>query len=222
MGTILAKDVVADVAGILQDNNAASRRWPDSDLLTYLNDGQREIAIWVPSISTEIASFKLATGTKQAVPANAISIQRFVRNMGTDGATPGKAVVACAQDDMDRSDPDWHTATADAVVQNVMYDPRLDQLNFYVSPPQPGANQGYLEVVKAVAPADATINGVNGGNADSVITLDDIYVWALKAYMQYRAFLKDGENSNPITAQLSYASFLHAIGVQPQQPQQQG
>jgi hypothetical protein len=103
-----------------------------------------------------------------------------------------------------------------------MYDPRISMSTFYVSPPQPGANQGYLEVIKSVSPADATINGVNGGNADSAITLDDIYAWALKAYMQYRAFIKDGETRDLASAQVNYGSFLHAIGVQPQQPQQQG
>jgi hypothetical protein len=128
----------------------------------------------------------------------------------------------CDMSDLDKADPDWHTATASATVDNVMYEPKEDQLHFYVSPPQPGANQGYLELVKAVSPAEATINGVNGGGADSAITLDDIYAWALKAYMQYRAFIKDGENRDLASAQVNYMSFLHAIGVQPPQPQQQG
>lgn len=218
MSTILAKDVVAAVTFLLQDNNSASRRWSDAELLGYLNDGQREAAIWIPSLSTEVEAVKLATGTLQDIPDNAISVIRFTRNMGTNGTTVGKAVTACDQVDMDNSDPDWHTATASAVVQNVMYDPRSDQRHFYVSPPQPGASQGYLEMVKAIAPADATINGVSGGGSDSVISLDDVYKFAIEAYMVYRAKSKDADYArDPAAAAMNYQAFLHALGVNPQQ-----
>lgn len=221
MGTILAKDVVAEVASILQDNNAASRRWPDGELLKYLNDGQREMAVWKPSLSTQITPIQLVAGTKQDVPEGVLEILRFTRNMGVDGATPGSVVTMCSMDDMDHADPDWHTATADAVVVNVMYDTEEDQLHFYVSPPQPAVSPSKLEAVQAISPAEATINGVNGGVADSAITMDDIYKFALEAYMLYRAYSKERDYArDPVTAGINYQAFLHAIGVQPPQPQQ--
>jgi hypothetical protein len=46
------------VADILQD--AGNVRWSSAELLRYLNDGRRELAIYRPDIYSETASLTLA------------------------------------------------------------------------------------------------------------------------------------------------------------------
>ena len=85
---------------------------------------------------------------------------------------------------LDAQVPNWHIATAAAEAKHYVYS-LLDPKNFYVYPPQPAANQGYVEMVYGAAPADATLNGP--------ITLDDIYQNVLVDYILYRAYSKDTE-----------------------------
>lgn len=182
MSTITAQSVVDKVQVILQDTTGV--RWPDSELLDWLNDGQREIVLYKPNAFIKNLAVRMAVGTKQSLPADGVQLIDVVRNMGTNGTTPGRAVRITMREVLDSQLPDWHSETPSSVVKHYVYS-LLDLKNFYVYPPQPAAGQGYLEIVYGASPTDTTLAGT--------ITLDDIYQNVLVDYILYRAYSKDTE-----------------------------
>lgn len=182
MSTITAQSVVDKVQVILQDTTGV--RWPDSELLDWLNDGQREIVLYKPNAFIKNLAVRMAVGTKQSLPADGVQLIDVVRNMGTNGTTPGRAVRITMREVLDSQLPDWHSETPSSVVKHYVYS-LLDPKNFYVYPPQPAAGQGYLEIVYGASPTDTTLAGT--------ITLDDIYQNVLVDYILYRAYSKDTE-----------------------------
>jgi len=193
MATITVASILTKVSTILQD--PTNIRWPTDELILWLNDGQREVALYKPNAFVVNAAVICATGTKQTLPAVAISLIDVVRNMGTNGTTPGNAIRAVSREILDSQVPNWHSSTPSAVTKHFVYSP-LDSKTFYVYPPQPSSSQGYVELVYLAAPTDA----VSGGT----ITIDDIYVTGLINYTLYRAYSKDAEYANNTALAASY------------------
>lgn len=195
MATITVSSVLARCAVLLQD--PTNIRWPQAELLDWLNDGQREIALYKPNAFVKNQSVLLTAGTKQSLPADGVSLVDVVRNMGANGTTPGSAVRAVAREILDSQTPDWHAAGQVASVKHFVYSV-LDPKNFYVYPPSDGT--GRVEIIYVAAPADAALVGT--------ITLDDIFVTALVNYIMYRAYSKDAEfAANATAAQAYYQAF---------------
>lgn len=183
MGTITAKSIIEKAQIVLQDTTGV--RWPaETELLGWLNDGQREVVIYKPNACTRNKAVQLVAGTKQTLPEDGIMLIDVVRNMGTDGATPGRSVRIVMREILDAQMPDWHASAASQTVKHYMF-AGLDPRTFYVYPPQPGAQTGYVELVYAASPTDATFDGA--------IALDDIYQNILVDYILYRAYSKDTE-----------------------------
>lgn len=183
MGTILSTVVIEKVQIILQDTTGI--RWPsETELLGWLNDGQREVLILKPNAYVVNGVRKLDAGTKQTLPANAIQLMDVPRNMGNGGTAPGRAVRIASREILDAQSPNWHAAPANKEVRHYTYTP-LDPKHYYVYPPQPAADQGYVEEIYSAVPPAATIQGA--------ITLDDIYQNVLVDYILYRAYSKDAE-----------------------------
>lgn len=201
MPVITTASMLARASVILQD--PTNIRWPQAELLDWLNDGQREVALYKPNVFVKNATQLLVTGTKQSLPADGVSLVDVVRNMGTNGTTPGGAIRAVSREILDAQVSNWHSSTASATVKHFVYTP-LDPKNYYVYPPQPTTNQGYVEVIYVAAPTDATLV--------STITIDDIYMTALLNYILFRAYTKDAEYAN--NAQLAaqyYTAFQGAL-----------
>lgn len=182
MATVTVSSVISKVQTILQDTTGI--RWPDTELLGWLNDGQREIVLYKPNAFVKNTSIKLIAGTKQTLPADGVQLIDVVRNMGTSGSTPGRAIRITMREILDSQVPNWHADSSSEVVKHYMYS-ALDPKTFYVYPPQPTATQGYAELIYGAAPTDAVLGGV--------ITLDDIYQTILLDYSLYRAYSKDTE-----------------------------
>jgi hypothetical protein len=193
MATITVASILTKVSTILQD--PTNIRWPTDELILWLNDGQREVALYKPNAFVINAAVICITGTKQTLPAAALSLIDVVRNMGTNGTTPGNAIRAVSREILDSQVPNWHSSTASAVTKHFVYS-ALDSKTFYVYPPQPASSQGYLELVYIAAPTDAT--------SGSTITIDDIYVTGLINYILYRAYSKDAEYANNTALANSY------------------
>lgn len=195
MATITVSSVLARCAVLLQD--PTNIRWPQAELLDWLNDGQREIALYKPNAFVKNQSKQLSAGTKQSLPADGVSLLDVVRNMGANGTTPGNAIRAVAREILDSQTPGWHASAAAAAAKHFVYSV-LDPKNFYVYPPNDGTGQ--VEIIYVAAPADATLQ--------STITLDDIFVTALVNYVMYRAYSKDAEfAANATAAQAYYQAF---------------
>jgi hypothetical protein len=201
MATITVTTLLTNAAIILSDTTYI--RWTQNELLAWLNDGQREIALFKPNAFTKNVAVVLVAGTKQSLPSDAISLVDIVRNMGTSGSTPGRAIRTVSREILDAQTPYWHSAAASTEVKQFSYTP-LDLKRFYVTPPQPTASQGYVEMVYLAYPTDAT--------SGSTITLDDIYVTALLNYILYRAYGKDSEYAaNTALAGSYYQQFMAII-----------
>lgn len=213
MSTILAKTVVARAAKTLQDETHV--QWLEGELLDYLNDGQRHIVMVKRDAYTKNEAVQLITGTKQQIPAAGVSLVRVVRNMGTNGTTPGRVITKADMHVLDATNRNWHTDTANASSDHWLQDPE-DQRFFYVYPQQPNANQGYVEMIYSAAPADATINGVNGGGSDSAITLDDIYFDPLYFYILAKAYSKQSQTYNGEKSANYYGMMLQSLGLKGQ------
>lgn len=202
MATVTTSSVIIKVQTILQDTTGI--RWPNEELIGWLNDGQREIVLYKPNAFVKNVSIRCVSGTKQSLPGDGIQLVDVVRNMGTDGNTPGRAIRITMREVLDSQLPNWHAETPSAVVKHYMYS-MLDPRNYYVYPPQPNSGQGYVELVYGASPTDATLN--------STITLDDIYMTVLIDYMLYRAYSKDTEyaadQNRAATHQNAYISALN-------------
>ena len=185
MGTVLASKIAADAAKLLFDTGYD--RHLEADHLGYINAGQRRAAALKPDISISNVAVKLVEGTKQTVSSTAVTFIKLIRNMGLDGTTPGEAIYPISMDILNVQAPDWHTATASATVELYMFDPK-DPGHFYISPPQPAANQGYVESVEPIIPSNIAAIG-------NAITLDDIYEIALFHYDLFVAFSIDAKQS---------------------------
>jgi hypothetical protein len=201
MGTILASAIVDKAERILLDETNV--RWTAQELLGYLNDGQRLVVLHKPDAHVKNEAVKLAAGTKQAIPAGGIKLIRVVRNMGTvDGTTPGKAVRWADMAMLDVNRPDWHADSASAVVDHFLFDP-LDHKNFYVTPPQPTSDQGYVELIYSAAPADVELG--------AAIALDDVYKDPLFFATMWLAHSKETSEANSSRASAYYELFIQSI-----------
>lgn len=207
MAVLKAKDIVNKALVTLQDDGT---HWPLSELLGWLNDGQREIVKYRPDASVIHRNVVLVAGTLQAIPATDLRLIRFVRNMGVGGAAPGRSIRFMKRDELDIQNPNWHFDPASAAVTRGIFD-RDDPKVFYVYPPQPAAGQGTIEIITSTPPTDCTINGVNGANVDSVISIDDIYANDLYNYIMAQALTKEAEYANPQAGAGYRQVFLQSV-----------
>jgi hypothetical protein len=200
MGAILASSLISTARKALLDTDGV--RWGTSDLLGYLNDGQREVLILKPDAYTITTSILLSAGTKQDVPANCVQLHKLVRNMGLDGNTPGNSITIVDMQHLDKVKPSWHSVTASPTVIHYMFDVKNPK-TFWTYPKNTGT--GYVEAILAAVPPDVP-------SSTSAITLDDIYSNALVNYMLHKAYAMDADfAANEKLAVLYYQNFANAL-----------
>lgn len=205
MGTLTGQDIT-DRAWAL--NNDTGVRWVSALCLAAINDGQREVVMYLPSAFTKSATPTLIAGTRQTLSglsiADGVQVLDVPRNYV--GANPGQAITQRTRAWIDETRPGWHNETASATVRHFFTDER-DPKSFYVWPP---SNGGKIELVYAAVPPEL-------GALATVISLDDVYANALMYYLMFRMATvnKTGQQS-PAAAQNWYALFLQALGVKDQ------
>jgi hypothetical protein len=200
MGTVTAKTII-DKATI-QLIDLTNIRWTRAELLSWLNDGMRQIVLIQPSASSTTSVIKLDAGTRQYIPDDGWLLLAIYRNMGTTGTTPGRAIRIISREILDGFNPDWNTDTAKAEVRNYIYT-NQDQLAFYVYPPNTGTQ--YIEINYSAQPTDLT-------SESQVIPIFDVFQSALVDYILYRACSKDAEYAPGIALAQQYsAAFVAAI-----------
>ena len=200
MGTVTAKTII-DKASI-QLIDLTNIRWTRAELLSWLNDGLRQIVTIQPSASSTTVSKQLTVGTRQYIPTDGWLLLSIYRNMGTNGTTPGRIIRIVSREILDSFNPNWNTVTATAEVRNYMYTDQ-DQLAFYVYPPNTGTQ--YIELNYSVQPVDLTLE-------TQPIPIFDVFQSALVDYILYRACSKDAEYAPGVQLSQSYmATFVAAI-----------
>lgn len=202
-------NLLSRIKDILQDTTSV--RWPEAEILRYINDAQREIVNYRPESSAKTDNVQLVAGTKQTLPSDGLRLIKVTRNMnGSSGSATGKRAIRIVNVDiLNTQEPDWNdpTVSGDAqhgtVVKHYIFD-EDDPKNYYV---YPGVNgNAYVEIVYSKIPTDLS-------SASSNLDIDDIYGNAVIDYVLFRAYQKDSEYAgNAQRAQTHYQLFLNCIG----------
>lgn len=198
---LTAADILTRAGDIIQD--ATNVRWPQAELLRYMNDARREVAIVRPDLYSTTTTITLVAGTRQSIPADGNRFLDGIRNVSA-GDVVGNAVRVVEREILDAQSPDWHTQAQANAVKHFMFDERSPRV-FYVYPP---ANAGIkLDIVYSQTPTDIT-------NTATQLTQEDIYTGAIVDYVCYRAFSKDAEYAgNAERAKIHYQQFMNALGT---------
>lgn len=217
-----ASDIISRVSIALFDQTNV--RWSKAEIVNYINDGQAQIILLRPDANAVVGSLRLATGTKQTLPTvgstdpngvplpPGIRFLRMVRNMGSDGKTPGRAVRECSRVALDNEIPDWHTTNPGAVVMHHIFD-NIAPKTFYVFPPVASTATVYAECIYAGTATSVSID-VNGVITNDTLTLDDTYINALFDFVMARCYAKDASYAGNMQRALTHAeAFGNALGV---------
>tara|TARA_Y100001970_G_C14231041_1_gene858657 strand:- start:1866 stop:2576 length:711 start_codon:yes stop_codon:yes gene_type:complete len=208
-GTLTGANLISRIQDTLQDSTSV--RWPEAELLRYINDGQREIVNFKPDASATTATVTLVTGTKQSLPTAGLRLIKVVRNMSdaSGGATGKRAIRIVNVDILNTQEPNWHdpTVSGDAAhgttPKHYVFD-EDDPRSFYVYPGVAGSS--FVEIVYSKSPADLA-------NTSATIDIDDTYGNAIVDFVLYRCYLKDAEYAgNQQRASNHYQLFLSSIG----------
>lgn len=200
MGTVTAQTILNKAA--IQLTDIANVRWTRAELLSWLNDGMRQIVLIQPSASSTTVSKLLTAGTRQTIPSDGWLLLQIYRNMGTTGTTAGRAIRIVSREVLDGFNPNWHSEIPKAEVKNYIYDVQ-DQLAFYVYPPNTGTQ--YIELNYSAQPTNLT-------SESQTIPIFDIFQSALVDYIMFRACSKDAEYAPGLQLAQGYlATFTASI-----------
>lgn len=191
-------------------NDVAGTRWSDAEILDWVNAAEAAIVAMEPPAYVVTETFALVEGTKQALPSLGVSLVDIVRNMGTDGTTPGDVVDSIDRKMLDSLKPGWHGDTGVATVDLFIHDPR-DPTKFYVYPPQPSSSFGYVEVEYSKMPPDLTT-----GDLTDPLNLREVYQEAILNYLLFRMYSKEAKEGNGALAKDYFQAFIGAIGARSQ------
>lgn len=185
---VTVQSVIDRVQTVLQDTTGI--RWKVTDeLVLWINDAQREIALLKPDATATNETVTLATGTKQTIPTAGNRLLKVVRNMSAASGGTGKRSIRIVSNEMlDSQTPDWHdpAVTGDAkhtnIVKHYVYEEQNPR-NYYVYPGVAG--NAYVEIVYSANPSTVTLSGN--------LSIPDIFANAVMNYVLYMAYMKEAE-----------------------------
>ena len=176
--------------------------WSNAELLGHLNAGTAAIVQLDNKAYVVNAAVKLQAGTRQQLPGDAVALAGVRRNLGSDGATPGRAVSVVRMEQMDAARPGWHADPPTAVVRHCMAS-EADPRRFYVWPPSDGS--GYVEVVYEGVPDDVTLT--------DNFPLPDLYAEAAYQFVLAHAYAKNSKRGDTVKSQFWWQLFRTTLGV---------
>ena len=197
--TVTADQVTASARRLLQDASTVTQRWTTQLLVDLLNEAQLALVALRHDAHTRSVAFPLIPGTRQSLSdTDYIVLIRAVRNLGVAGNIPGRVISMVSMEQMDASDPLWHSTPESEEVLHAVFDERSEDA-FYV---WPKAKLGtHIELVVSVPPTRITKLSDN-------ISLPDVYAPALAAYICYAALAQDMDNTvNRELVNIWYAQF---------------
>jgi len=86
---LAASAIVDRVQDVLQDSGGV---WVEAELLRWLSDGQRDIALRVPAATAVETDLTLVAGVRQTLPASASRLLYVVGNGDADGSGDYRAI----------------------------------------------------------------------------------------------------------------------------------
>ena len=186
-------------------NDADLLRWPLVERIRWANEAMGAIMMRRPAAFAVREVMVLREGSYQAIPLNGSQFIDLVRNIGSDGVTPGRAIRRSDRQQLDDADPDWHTGAQKAQVRQYLFDDRVPTV-FYVYPPVISGTK--VEVLHAALP-DLVLED----NADGEFAIGLEYLEAVVNYVCYRARSKDAEDGQSGDAVAFYGAFEASLGA---------
>lgn len=208
--TTTAQSVIRRATDLLQDQTSV--RWPVSELVRYLNDGQRAVIKMRPDAMNTARTMTLAAGSRQDMESAGLSpapakLIEITRNMAATSTK--QAVRLVPRNILDAQTPGWHNLTGVVNIVHYMFDPR-DPTAFYVYPPATALAQ--LEVMYSAYPTDITepSDGTTYTAVTGNISLPDIYADDVLNLVMFRAYSKDFEGAGNTDRAASYLAMVTA------------
>ena len=211
-----AGDVLSRVRITL--NDTASTRWPLTELLTWLNDGCKEITLQAPEAVGQVGVLSLVSGTLQTLPDECLMLLRVHCNV--TGSSPnyvrGTTITPIQRAALSALIPGWESSSVVPFAKNVAHviEDVAVHRNFWVFPGNDGT--GKLQAVIAKRPAVIATPGSPTaiGSYTATVELDDIYLNAIVAYVAHRALLKEINVPGAKEASMAqYQIFTSALGI---------
>lgn len=206
--TTPAQSIILDAQLELQDPSGI--RWPATELVKHLHEGQLAIAQKRPDTTATAVTFTpVAAGTRHTLPAGAASLIDIPRN----AAGRKRAITKVDQVLLDATVRDWQGMTPSAEVLHFMHDLREPRV-FLTYPPAAATTS--LELVYSAYPASTpAASGAAASTVSGNLDLPDEWATALRYYVLYRAWSKDAEyGGNPQLAATNYGLFKAELGEQ--------
>lgn len=215
-----ADRIITRAAMILQDPSHI--RWPLTEMVDYLNDARREIAVIKPDVYTAMLTGADAhpcdAGARQKLPTGGLRLIDVPCN-----ANGGLAVTVTQRGWLDQQQPGWQkSANQQTVVRHFAIDERNPSV-FWVYPPVVSGTE--IDLVYLKAPTDFGVTGPDSGGAytstggdaataGQLTAQESLYGGAMVDYICYRGFSKDSEYAgNAQRAIAHYQQFAAALGI---------
>lgn len=203
------QELIDEVRRVIHDEGAT--RWPDAELLDYINAGQRSIVVLVPEANLVETVVDLTTSrtSRQSLPSGGIKFIKATRNYANDGTTAQGTIRYTEKDVLDTYEPTWEYVSKKADTANYFehfcHDKREPKIYYvYPAPPVDGKRLGILY---SANPDELTVVG-------STVVLRDEYLESLISYIVYRALTKESRDTMPDQFQKDlYAQFLSTLGI---------
>ena len=205
--SITAQSIVKRAATVLKDKTGV--RWPADELVEWLIDFERELAVFRPDAYAVVESVALIAGFQQSLPA---TCARLI-DIPSNGSGTRLPISKVERAELDASAPGWRAMTASAVIKHYMHDTRTP-LKFEVYPPAVASTPVDVEFSKYPAPLTVPAPGSDYTSVTGSLTAPDLFANAAVDYVLYRAFSKDAElTANAGRAAAHYKAFALAAGI---------
>ena len=211
MASVTVKHLLDLVVDVLQDEDYDE--WDEPRLIDWYNIVVRKVVAAAPQANAVVDAVKLAQGVRQFIPARGIAFIRGIRNMGTDGQTPGAAVIHSSLDVIQAFDLNWSSASAAAAIETVIPDP-ANPAAFFVSPPADGTS--YLEIEFSQMPDPITYDD-NGDWESELVGVSEGFVDVVLNGVLAKAYERDSDFPGNQQRHMMYHNRgLGALGIQPE------
>lgn len=190
-----ASDVLRLVSGALQDlEPGMEARWKWTGgaadtvgLLDFLNAAVRTVIMHRPDLTAVTESLQLVPGMRQRIPDKALTLIELVRNMGTDGVTPGESIMLADADVL--RGMSCNGVTTARAIENYSYDRLVEPRCYFVFPGVAKGADVWAEATYSAIPRTVS-------SANDSLPLPDTCQSALVHAVLYGILSGDNEGSN--------------------------
>lgn len=211
---MLVSDLLSELDLILQDPDYGV--WAQNERIRWLNAAVRQVLVVRPDAHTETATVQLVAGPYQTIPTGHLKFLALIKNMGTDGATPGRVIRQVDREATDLADPTWQAMAGATEIDAVMVDPD-DPLAFWVYPPVHATTAVYALLRTSVAPDPIALTTDSPAyKATDELDMPLVYQSPIIDYAAYRCFSSNRAEAAQAMAAGFLASFNTSLGVKSQ------